>query len=393
MNFGQTLKISVNAIRLNKVRASLTILGVVIGVASVILLVSLVSGLGKTIRQEFEGFGANLLVVFPGDQGGGRGPGGAVANKMEFEFEDLLKNKVPELKYVVPSVQGVGTIKYKNKDISGTIIYGVTGDYFEAVNIAIETGRAFRLNENSNVAIVGETVVEELFPNVSALGKDILVKDRRYKIVGIQEARGSIFGQDQDNIVILPLGPARSLLGLDRPNWFFIKVDENYNVNTAKEHVEEVLLRELDEDDFTVSTQEETLELVGNILGVLSAGLGGVAAISLLVGGIGIMNIMLVSVTERTREIGLRKAIGATRRDILLQFLVEATMLSLLGGVVGVVVGSSLSLVINQFITTEINAWYTLLAFSFSAVVGIVFGIAPAIKASKLSPIEALRYE
>ena len=393
MNFLEVIKISLKSIRINKVRSVLTMLGVIIGVASVILLVSIVSGLEKTIRNELNSFGANLLVLFPGDQGGGRGPGGVVANKMEFRFGDLIEQRVPEIIDAMPAIQSIGTVKYKNKDNAGTEISGITGGYFSRLNIDVVEGRAFTDAERGNVAVIGNTVKDKLFKNVNPIGKELIVKDRRFKIIGIQEERGSIFGADQDNVVLIPLAPARALLGVDRPNWFFIKADETADINVVKEKVEKILLKELDDDDFTLSTQEDTLELVARILGVLSVGLGGIAAISLLVGGVGIMNIMLVSVTERTREIGLRKALGARRKDILLQFLVEAVVLSIMGGLIGVIIGILLSFVLNSFIATQVNYFFVFLSFGVSAIIGIVFGLAPAIRASKLAPIEALRYE
>ncbi|MEK7595671.1 MAG: ABC transporter permease [Patescibacteria group bacterium] len=393
MNFAETLKISMRAIKVNKARSALTMLGIIIGVASVILLVSIVSGLGKTIREELNSFGANLLVVFPGSPEGGRGPGGVVANKMEFRFEKLILEKVPEIENVVATIQSVGTLRYKNKDIADSTIYGVSGTYFKALNISVIEGRPFTKSESANVVVIGKTVRDKLFANSNPLGKELIIKDRRFKVIGVQKERGSIFGRDQDNVALLPLAPSRSLLGLDRPNWFFIKVVPERDIKLAKEAVKKVLLTEMKEDDFTVSTQEDTLQLVGRILGVLSLGLGGIAAISMLVGGVGIMNIMLVSVTERTREIGLRKALGARRRDILLQFLVEAIVLSLLGGFAGVVIGIGSSFLLDRFIATEVNYVFVVLSFGVSAIIGIVFGIAPAIRASKLSPIEALRYE
>src|SRR3989344_1723782 len=316
MNLSEILKISLKAIRVNKGRSCLTVLGVVIGVASVILLVSLVSGLGKTIRDQLESFGANLLVIIPGEPGGGRGPGGVVTNKLEFRFTSLLENGVNEISEVVPSIQGVGVTKYKNKETSDTSIYGVTGNYFDALNIEIVEGKAFAKNEPGNFVVIGFKVKEKLFGASNPLGKDITIQKRRFKVLGVQKERGNIFGRDLDNVILIPLGPARALLGVDRPNWFFIKVENDKDINIAKEKIEKLLLKDLEKEDFTVSTQEDTLALIGRILGVLSAGLGGVAAISLIVGGVGIMNIMLVSVTERTREIGLRKALGARRRDI-----------------------------------------------------------------------------
>lgn len=394
MNLFEVVKISIKAIRVNKVRTFLTMLGVIIGVASVIILVSLVSGLGKTIKYELNSIGANLLFIFPGNATGGRGPGGVVTNKMEFRFADLLKERIPEISQIVPAVQSIGRTKYLNKETKDTTIIGVTGNFFETLSIDIVSGRKFSDNESGNVVIIGDSIKESLFKSTNAVGKEITVKGRRYKIIGVAEKRGSFLGADRDNIAILTLASARNLLGVDKPNWFYVKIADEASLDSAKKKISKILYKELNNDDnFTVSSQEDTLQMVGRILGVLSIGLGGVAAISLFVGGIGIMNMMLVSVTERTREIGLRKALGAKRRDILLQFLTEAIILSLIGGSLGVLFGIGVSKVIDRFIATEISVPYVLMAFIFSAGIGIIFGIAPAIRASRLSPIEALRYE
>lgn len=393
MSILEILKLALRAIRLNKVRSALTMIGMIIGVAAVIILVSIVSGLGKTIRNELNSFGANLLSVFPGNAEGG-GPDNIPVNRFEFGYADLLEQRIPELTDVVTGIQTSGTAKYKNKEVTGTIIQGVTGNYFRALNISVAEGRAFSKDEGSNVVVIGNTLKEKLFSSIDPLGKEVIVKDRRFRVVGVQAKRGSIFGQDQDNIVVIPAPAARRLLGVDRPSFFYIKVEENRDINFVKEKVEKVLQKQIDvEDSFKVFTQEETMNLVNRILGTLSLALGGIAAISLIVGGVGIMNIMLVSVTERTREIGLRKALGARRSDILTQFLIEAVVISLMGGLLGVIVGIVLSGVINNFVATEVNYFFVLLSFGVSALIGIIFGIAPAIRASKLSPIEALRYE
>lgn len=393
MNIFEIVKLATKSLKVNKGRSLLTVLGVVIGVSSVIILVSIISGLGKTIRTELNSFGANLLFVFPGSAGGGRGPGGVVSNRLEFRFADLLQSRVPEISEVVTSIQSVGTASYKNRETKDTTVYAVTGNYFKALNIDVIEGRSFSENEGGNVAVIGITLKKELFRNVSPIDKEVIVKERRFKVIGVQKERGSIFGRDMDNVALIPLSEGRSLMGVDRPNAFFVKIFEDKNVDTAKVKMERVLLKEMQKDDFTVATQADTIELVGTILGVLSVGLGGVAAISLIVGGVGIMNIMYVSVTERTREIGLRKALGARREDILNQFLIEAIVLSIMGGLLGVILGMLISVGINRILATEINFAYVVLAFGFSVVIGIVFGVAPAIRASKLSPIDALRYE
>ncbi|MBI4091464.1 ABC transporter permease, partial [candidate division WWE3 bacterium] len=291
MNLIEIIKVSLSALRTNKIRSLLTMLGIVIGVASVILLVSIVLGLGKTIRDELNSFGANLLVVFPGEPGGGRGPGGVVANRLDFKHSGLIARNVSEVKEVITSVQGVGTVKYSNKVINGTTIFAITGNYFNSLNIDVIEGRGFSEKENGSVVVIGSTVKEELFPFSNPIGKQVVIKGRRFKVLGIQEKRGSIFGIDQDNTVLLPLLTGSLLMGIDRPNSFFIKVMEDKDIKLVQKKVENVLLKELADEDFSVSTQEDTLNLVGRILNVLSFGLGAVAAISLVVGGVGIMNI------------------------------------------------------------------------------------------------------
>ncbi len=393
MDVFQILRLALRAIKLNKARSILTMIGMIIGVAAVIILVSIVSGLGKTIRNELNSFGANLLSVFPGNGEGG-GPDEVAVNRFRFEYADLIEQRVPEVTEVIPGIQARSTTEYKNKEVTGTIIMAVTGNYFRALNISVAQGRPFSKDEGGDVAVIGITLKDKLFPNVNPLGKEVIIKDKKYKVIGVQAKRGSIFGQDQDNIVIMPSVSAKKLLGVDKPSFFYIKTQEGKDINDVKDKVQKVLDRQIDvKDSFKIYTQEETMNLVNRILGVLSTGLGGIAAISLLVGGVGIMNIMLVSVTERTREIGLRKALGARRSDILIQFLIEAVVLSLIGGLIGVLVGMGASLIINNFLATEINYFFVFLSFGVSALIGIVFGITPAIRASKLSPIEALRYE
>ncbi len=212
-------------------------------------------------------------------------------------------------------------------------------------------------------------------------------------MIGVLSKRGSIFGVDQDNVAAIPLSAAQKQFGLDRLNTIYIEAHRSEDVKLVQKRAGDILLKRLSEDDFTIMTQEQTLSTIGQITGVLTIALGGISAISLIVGGIGIMNIMLVSVTERTREIGLRKALGATPGNIRNQFLIEAVVLAGLGGIVGIILGILLSLLIGQFITTTVPLWSIVLSFGFSAAVGIIFGVAPAIRAAKLDPITALRYE
>ncbi len=389
------IKVAVKALRLNKVRSFLTMLGVIIGVGAVIILTSIVGGLENTIKEQFESFGSNTLYLFPGTPGGARGPGGSTVNKLEFDFAEKIR-RLPGVDDVSIMVFFNGDIKFKNNESNNAIVQGVEENYLAVSSLSTETGRFFRRSEVTGgrmVTVIGTTVAENLFGKSSPLGKEISIKGRKFTVIGVIEERGAVFGQDQDNEVYIPLNVARQRFQVERPNFFFIRVIDSTNIRQVKREIEQVILKNLDADEFSVLSQEQSLNFISEILGVLATALGGIAAISLLVGGVGIMNIMFVSVTERTREIGLRKAVGADSRSILVQFLCEAVILSLLGGILGVIFGIGASLAVGTFIDTAPNIVYVVLAFVVAAVIGIVFGVAPAIKASKLDPIVALRYE
>ena len=232
-----------------------------------------------------------------------------------------------------------------------------------------------------------------MFGTRTAIGQKIDVAGIKYTVIGILKSRGAIFGIDQDNSILVPLTSAQRQFGIDRLNTIYVSVKNSEEVKDIQAKTTQILKKRLSEDEFTVQSQEQTLSTISQITGVLTLALGGISAISLIVGGIGIMNIMLVSVTERTREIGLRKAIGAKPSDIRNQFLIEAITLSGLGGLIGILIGVGLSFVIGRFFTTTVPLWSIALSFGFSMIVGIVFGVAPAIRASRLDPIQALRYE
>ncbi|EKD84824.1 MAG: hypothetical protein ACD_38C00154G0011 [uncultured bacterium] len=243
------------------------------------------------------------------------------------------------------------------------------------------------------MAVIGQSAKTTLFGEGTSLNQIIDVAAIKYKVIGVLEPRGSIFGIDQDNSIYVPFQTAQRQFGIDRLNTIYISANDSDEVKIVQDKATAILKRRLSEDEFTVQSQEQALSTISQITGVLSLALGGIAAISLIVGGIGIMNIMLVSVTERTREIGLRKAVGAKPSDIRNQFLIEAITLSGLGGIIGIVLGFGISLIIGRFFTTTVPWWSVLLSFGFSAIVGIIFGVAPAIRAAKLDPITALRYE
>ncbi len=398
MNHTETIKVAINAILANKVRALLTMLGIMIGVLSVILLTALVSGLKTSITSQIAGLGSNLLYVIPGRIGGGRSPGGVQVNRLTLADATQIKNKLGEDTQVSPVVQKTTRTKYLNKTSKNVTIVGANANYPLVVQATkITAGRFFNTSEASSgkkVVVIGPTVVTNLFSNgIDPLGKSIQVDNLRYTVVGILGSRGSIFGQDLDNLIIVPLASAQRQFGITSLNTIYINAKEASRVADIKKQVTSILAKRLSEDDFTVADQGQTLATINQVTSALTLGLGGIAAISLLVGGIGIMNIMLVSVTERTREIGLRKALGAKPKDILNQFLIEAITLSGIGGILGIILGIGLAIVINSFIQTTITWWSVGLSFGFSVAVGIIFGVAPAIRASRLDPIQALRYE
>lgn len=397
MNPFETIQLSLTAILSNRMRSFLTILGIVIGVMSVIILVSLVTGLQSFITNQISSFGSNLIFVVPGKFGGGRGPGGIQVNRLETQDATNLKAKLGADADVSSVVQKVTTIKYANKTDKDAALFGVESIYPRIISaIKINDGRFFNQSESDagkRVVLIGTTVQKNLFASQTSLGQKITIVNVKYEVIGVVGPRGSTFGQDQDNAVYIPLIAAKKQFGIDKLNGIYVSAKSAKDVQPLQARITSILSKRLSEDDFTVATQEQALSTIAQITGVLTAALGGIAAISLIVGGIGVMNIMLVSVTERTREIGLRKALGAKPSDIRNQFLVEAVTLSGLGGMIGIAMGILVSLIIGRFLTTTVPLWSVGLSFGFSMLVGITFGVAPAIRAARLDPIQALRYE
>ena len=384
------------AILANKLRSFLTMLGIVIGVMSVILLISMVTGLQTFITAQIQGLGSNLLFVIPGRIGGARSPGGVQANRLIYRDAVNLRSKLAGEADVSAAIQRNATLKFGNKNDKGAAVFGVESNYPKIISIKLTQGRFFNSSEQQSarkVAVIGQSAKTTLFGEGTSLNQIIDVAAIKYKVIGVLEPRGSIFGIDQDNSIYVPFQTAQRQFGIDRLNTIYISANDSDEVKIVQDKATAILKRRLSEDEFTVQSQEQALSTISQITGVLSLALGGIAAISLIVGGIGIMNIMLVSVTERTREIGLRKAVGAKPSDIRNQFLIEAITLSGLGGIIGIVLGFGISLIIGRFFTTTVPWWSVLLSFGFSAIVGIIFGVAPAIRAAKLDPITALRYE
>jgi len=386
---------------INRTRAFLTVLGVIIGVTAVILMVSIGEGARRYIRDEFTGLGSNILVVVPGKTSSEGGPhmGTSAVRKLVYEDAELIKRRSRYIRSSIPVVVGTSLIKYKAKS-RYTYVEGVSEEFFRVRNLSVDSGRFFTeadVEAKRRVCVIGRTVKKEILGDMNPLGTLITIGESKFRVVGLMAPKGVTLGFDFDDLVFIPVTTAMELFDTDSLFNITVKVRSEHEIHLAKEDIKKTLIKKhAGEEDFTVLSQDEMLSVMERILKIMTAVLAGIASISLLVGGVGIMNIMLVSVKERTREIGLRKAIGAKNRDILFQFLAEAVMLSLVGGLLGILIGIILSWMIPIFISylpTKLSAWSVVMAFSFSVFVGIFFGVYPARKAASLDPINALRYE
>jgi putative ABC transport system permease protein len=406
----QSARIALRALRVNKLRSALTMLGIIIGVGAVIAMVSVGAGAQARVAEQIQSLGSNLIIVMSGSvtSSGIRLGQGSQLTITEDDAAAIAR-EIPSVQVAAPSNRGTAQVVYGNLNWS-TVIQGVTADYLEARDWPVESGRPFAPEDNdgaTKVALLGQTTALNLFGDADPLGQIIRIKKVPFTVVGILSRKGqSSWGQDQDDIILIPLSTAKKkVLGVSQANprsvgSISIKVRAGEDMREAEDQIRALLrqrhrLQPAQDDDFWLRNLSEVLQTQEESSKVMTYLLAAIASVSLLVGGIGIMNIMLVSVTERTREIGLRMAVGARGRDILLQFLVEAITLSLIGGVIGIAFGLGGSRVISYLAEwrTLVSAEAIALAFGFSALIGIFFGFYPARKAARLDPIEALRYE
>ena len=410
MNFTDALGSALTAVRANVLRSVLTALGIIIGVAAVIVMVAVGSGAQERIDGYIKGLGSNLLLIWPGSSNVGGVKGGRGTRPSLTEDDAFaIQNEISGVEVTAPQVQGNAQAIFGNRNW-GTKVVGTTPEYEIAHNWVIADGRWFTAAEvrsTAKVVLLGDTVAEQLFDGGDPIAQTVRIKTVPFEVIGVLEAKGeSLSGQDQDDIMLMPVTTARNRIVGGRQikarqvQHMFVKIRTPEEIDDAVTDITDLLrqrhkVREGRPDDFTIRNMSQILEARSSSARVMTLLLAAVASISLIVGGIGIMNIMLVSVTERTREIGLRMAIGARRRDILRQFLIEAITLSLIGGFIGVVLGVGGSIAIAQLgdWPTSISIGSIVLAFGFSAAIGVFFGFYPARKAAQLDPIEALRYE
>jgi len=396
-----TLLLALRSIRRNLLRSFLTILGIVIGVAAVITMVTLGKGATQSVSDQISSMGSNLLLVRPGQR---FGPGAEAAPNFKLADVEAIRNQITVAEAVAPVVSKSVTAVYQARNWS-TVVSGSSNDYFQAGNWEFAAGRSFSETEEragKAVCVIGETVREKLFGGQSPVGSEIRIKQFSCEVIGLLKPKGqSAMGSDQDDTVVMPLRTVqRRLSGTQDVNRLTVSVREGASIDAAKEQLN-LLLRERrnigdnEEDDFRVMDTRQIAETLTSTTKILTMLLGAVAAVSLLVGGIGIMNIMLVSVTERTREIGIRLAIGALEREVLLQFLIEAVVLASLGGIIGIALatGASIALAGLMSIPYLFDPAINLLSFLFSAAIGVIFGYFPARRAASLNPIDALRHE
>lgn len=388
----------------NKARSLLTVLGIIIAVTSIITVVTLVEGFGSYVTNFLRGLGTNMMVVYPQWI---YGPRGERLRRAEIRIEDIqaVDAQATAIRRTSPALFGMATIEYGRQQLAGVELRG-TNEFFQPIrNFYVDAGRFFGavdVESGAQVCVLGREVLRKLECDESVVGDFVHIESQRFEVIGLLESKGSFMGENQDELIVVPWTTAVKLYP-ERRNYlaFYVEAMDEAQIPQAESQLVRVLrqrhgLKSGDENDFGVFKQDQILQEFNRIRVIATSVLAGIVSISLLVGGIGIMNVMLVSVTERTREIGLRKSVGARRRDILLQFLTEAVVLSTVGGLIGIALGfglTNLAALHPNMVTVSVPFWSVALALGFSAGVGIFFGIIPAFKAAIIHPIDALRHE
>lgn len=408
INIPSTLRISLRALKVNKMRSALTMLGIIIGVSAVIAMLAVGTGASRQIEQQISSMGSNLLIVLPGaTTAGGVRMGAGTQSTLTLDDAEAIKKECPAVSDVGPVLNGAAQVVYGHQNWS-TGVVGTTPGMLNVRDWALSSGRSFTeqdVKSGTKVCLLGQTVVDNLFGDIDPVDKIIRIKKVPFTVLGVLESKGqSPTGQDQDDTIYVPVTTAQKKLfgtafaGMIRT--MIVKAKGAEYLTSAEKQINELLrqrhrIGQKQENDFTVRNLTQMMQAREESTKVMTLLLGAIASVSLLVGGIGIMNIMLVSVTERTREIGIRMAVGAKTWDIRLQFIIEALTLSLIGGVAGIIVGISGSKILSMIAgwSTVVSPLSVFLAFGFSGLVGIFFGFYPAYKASLLDPIDALRYE
>jgi putative ABC transport system permease protein len=401
---------ALETIREHKLRSGLTILGVSVGVVTVLSMVSIIQGLNKSFAEQLESLGSNTIFISKFDPSFGRPPKAEELHRKELTLDDAdaIRNQAGSVVGVSPLQRKLAeTVRYKEKQTETPVLIGVTPYYEFTHSQYIGYGRFINdtdIRERSNVAVLGRDVVKALFEYDEPLDKEIRIAGVPYRVVGVMETLGSFFGQSRDNSIFVPITSYQKYYPeLHPPETVFVIIvrpRSRADVQNAMDEIRSILRRRHqlsfgEKDDFGISSQDALLDIYNQLTGATYLVLTAISAVALMIGGIGVMNIMLVSVTERTKEIGIRKAVGATKAGILSQFLIEAMILTAIGGMIGLFIGEGLSLLINAYspLPAYIPVWAILVGLLVSAGVGIVFGLYPAWKASNLDPIEALRYE
>ena len=394
MRFAEAFRVALDALRANRLRSILTMLGVIIGVAAVVILVAIGSGAKAEVEKQVEGLGSNLILVVPGSLEIGGAPS---ASRLELTDVELLGRAVGDASAVATTVQSGELVRVGDKEVF-TTINGTNETVVNVFDRPIARGRyisAADVDTRRRVAVLGSSSARKLFGDVDPIGRQVTIAGVRFRIIGTFVDVGSTFGVDRNAEIHVPVTSAQRLFGVERIDALAVKAPTIDSIPAIQKRILDALAEKYPGDKFSAVTQTQILGTIGQILGLLTLVLAAIAAISLLVGGVGVSNIMLVSVRERTREIGLRKALGARQRDILVQFLIEAVLLTSIGGLIGIALGVSASLAASALspLPAQISWWSPLLAFGVSAGVGIFFGVAPARRAGRLDPVVALRTE